>query len=421
MPKTGDKPEKGDEAALSGKSDPNAGAPEGEKPRGANAEGDRANNAGKPTRPDAGPTKPNPNPNDATKPQATEDAAQPHAQPGSKPNAEPKTGGTSAQADPSAKPSEKGRPAAGDKPTGSSDPARPENIQKLVDAFKNADPKTQEQIREKLQEMARNAPTPEQKRQAEQACEECQGGGSTQGKNDSQKPGSRSGADGSASKPGETKGKAGERPGGRNDVAKAGTKPGQETGNPGGSEGPTDATAKKPDPAGRPDEKGQPGDGQKPGDQPMGQPEGKSGEGLAQGRRDGKAEPKSGPTGEATKAPNEEYLRRAGDLQLDDFKRKVDRKTLERLKMTEAEYQQFLKSYEDLLKRQSKGGLPGADDKVRGSGLGGSSANSGARKVEAGPKSGPDTQRAGRGQAPPEFRDQYRDFTSEQSRQDKKK
>ncbi|MBX7105852.1 MAG: hypothetical protein K1X57_17340, partial [Gemmataceae bacterium] len=94
---------------------------------------------------------------------------------------------------------------------------------------------------------------------------------------------------------------------------------------------------------------------------------------------------------------------------------------LDRLKMTDEEHRAFLKSYEEMLKRQQAAAKPGADDRVRGGQAGGSAANTGAKKVAPGTKSGPDTSRAGRGQAPPEFRDQYRDFTAEQAKQDPKK
>jgi len=122
-----------------------------------------------------------------------------------------------------------------------------------------------------------------------------------------------------------------------------------------------------------------------------------------------------------TKGKNEEFNRKAGDLQLEEFKKKVDRKLLEKVNMTEAEYQEFLKAYEKMLKQQKEAEKPGADDKARGSKAGGSNANSSAKKVDNTQKSGPQTDRGTRGQAPPEYRDQYKDFTAEQAKEQPKK
>src|SRR5205085_1707758 len=79
----------------------------------------------------------------------------------------------------------------------------------------------------------------------------------------------------------------------------------------------------------------------------------------------------------------------------------------------------FLRSYENLVKRSKDAPKLGADDRVRGSAKGNSSANAGAKKAENGAKTGPQTSRGGRGPAPPEFRDQYKEFTEEQSKQAK--
>lgn len=416
--KGGEKPEKSNDAAMSGKSDPKAGTPEGDKPRGASAEGDKPNNQGQQTKSDAGAAKPNPNANDPTKPQATENAAKPHEQPGAKPNAEPKTDGTPAAADPkAAKPDGKGSPSPSDKPSDGGNPANAETLKKMAEAFRNADPKTQQKILDQLEQMAKDAKTPEERRQIEQACKDCQGGGNAPKPGGQDQPGQKSGAEGSAKKPADSP-KAGQ-PGSASSDDKPGTKPGT-------AAKPGDQGGAKADPSGqagdkgRPDPQGQPGDNMpKPGDKPAtGEPNNKqAGDGDPTGQRGGDV--KSRPTGETPAAPNQDFLNKSGDLQLEDFRKKVDRKLLDRLKMTDEEYREFLKAYEAMLKRQ-QAEKAGGDDKVRGAGAGGT-ANRGAKKVEAGPKSGPDTQRGGRGQAPPEYRDQYRDFSSEQSKKEQKK
>jgi hypothetical protein len=477
-PKNNEEANQPSEKAISGKSDPNAPKPNQGEPKGADDTGTGSQKPDAKSQPENGKagTKPKvdqPSAGDTK----NQDAAKPHDRPGDQPKTEPKSDGAA------------GQPKAGDAQPKGGDP-KPEDVQKLIDEFKKADPETQKKIIDKLKEMAKNAPTPRERKAADEAAKDCQGqcdnpgnssnpgGKASQIKTGDSKPGDQSAgakggqkgepkADGqpgsdSAMKSDDrpSKGKTGDKPGDESANAKGGQKgeqksdgqsgsdsakkPGDQTGpgqektgdTPGsktamkGSEksGPPKdgnegkAAAQKPgEKMGAADGQGQPKDGA-PADQPN---QKQDAQGKAQGNQPGTGQrigeasegtpPPSGPAA----PPNEQFLREAGEMQLEQFRKKVDRKVLEQLRMTEEEYQQFLKSYQDLVKRSKDAPKPDAADKVRGAGQGGSAANTAARKVEAGPKTGPKTDRGGRGVAPPEFRDQYREFTEEQSKQSK--
>ena len=74
------------------------------------------------------------------------------------------------------------------------------------------------------------------------------------------------------------------------------------------------------------------------------------------------------------------HAARAGDMQLEDFRKKVDRKVLEELKMTEEEYAEFLRAYEAMVQRQKAAAV---EANQRG-GKGSSAANTAAKRVQAG-------------------------------------
>ena len=87
-------------------------------------------------------------------------------------------------------------------------------------------------------------------------------------------------------------------------------------------------------------------------------------------------------------------------------------------KMTEGEYQEFLKAYEKLVQKTKAESQSQPGDRARGGAQGGSAANSGAKRVEN-QANGPKTDRGGKGTAPADIRDPYREFTEQQSKQAK--
>jgi hypothetical protein len=106
-------------------------------------------------------------------------------------------------------------------------------------------------------------------------------------------------------------------------------------------------------------------------------------------------------------------------MQLDDFKKKVDKNVLKDARMTEEEYRQFLKAYEEMLRRRQQTGLSAekpADPQATqtlpsfgGKAVTPSEGNSGEPGTE------------GRALPPPSYRDAYQKLTRELSRPAEKK
>jgi hypothetical protein len=438
----GEKTEKPKDAAMSGKADQKAGKPDGDKPQGAQDQGEKKPNAGEPTQPEpGGATKPQ-DKSDKTKRQSIRDAEKPHDKPGEKPSMEPKSKGTDGKPQPSDakanekaeksdKPDANAKPQAGEqkpkegdtKPQGGEGAPKPPDIQKLINDYKKSDERNREMIMKQLEKQANEAKTPERKKAADEAVKECKECNSpTDNPGAKSKPSTNSGGDGKSAQPGQ--GKGGDQPKPEGEKPNPDGKMQPKAGDGQAKPGDTGNEKTKMDGENKPEPKGQPGEmsqskGGEPGKDKSKEDAKGDGPAQAAGKRDGDAD--FGPDSGKAPPPNEKFLREAGDLQLEQFKNKVDRKVLEQLKMTDDEYQAFLRSYENLVKRSKDMPKPSADDRARGAAKGGSSANSGAKKAESGPKTGPQTGRGGRGPAPPEFREQYKEFTEDQSKQAKPK
>jgi hypothetical protein len=105
-------------------------------------------------------------------------------------------------------------------------------------------------------------------------------------------------------------------------------------------------------------------------------------------------------------------LHRAGELQLESIKKHISKDVLKRANMTEAEYQKFLKAYEDLLKRQAS--TPAMPDKLMAplKGPTGALPNRGVRIAQPGVQVKPGTvERGGPTVPPPEFREAQNEFS----------
>ena len=105
------------------------------------------------------------------------------------------------------------------------------------------------------------------------------------------------------------------------------------------------------------------------------------------------------------------YQKKAGELQLEDIRKRVNADVLKRANMTEAEFQEFLKAKEDMLKKSpppssGKVDLVGPQKGNRGM------RNQKIRRVEPGSTKPADkSDSIGPLEAPPEFREAYREFT----------
>ena len=75
------------------------------------------------------------------------------------------------------------------------------------------------------------------------------------------------------------------------------------------------------------------------------------------------------------------FAKAAGELQLEDIKKRINKDVLRQLNMTDEDFQKFLKAYKEMLKKQKdapKAGEKLADPKRKGGAL----PNQGARRVQ---------------------------------------
>jgi hypothetical protein len=108
-------------------------------------------------------------------------------------------------------------------------------------------------------------------------------------------------------------------------------------------------------------------------------------------------------------APDAQNTKRAGDLQLEDLK-KVDKRVLEKAKMSEAEYQKFLKAYQEMRKRTAS--EPRGREDLAAPQRGGSLPSQGVRQVDGGAAERPGhLSRSGTALPPLEFREAQNEFT----------
>jgi len=110
--------------------------------------------------------------------------------------------------------------------------------------------------------------------------------------------------------------------------------------------------------------------------------------------------------------PDTSSSKKAGDLQLEDLKKKVNKDVLKEANMTEEEYQNFLKSYQEMLKRKS----PASSEKEKldgpNRGNGGLPNQRGVRQVDPGARNKDvDHHSAVLPPPPPEFREAQKKFS----------
>lgn len=107
---------------------------------------------------------------------------------------------------------------------------------------------------------------------------------------------------------------------------------------------------------------------------------------------------------------NPEHQKRAAMLQLEDFKKRVTKDVLKKANMTEQEYRDFLKAYEELLNKQAA--TPGDNETLAAPQRGGGTLpNAGLRQVKPGSGTADQLRRAGPALPPPEFRELHKEFS----------
>jgi hypothetical protein len=293
---------------------------------------------------------------------------------------------TARSADPGAKPGEKkedgrdkGRPRAED--------AKPADVKDREKDLKSPNVRTRGQAKRDLEDIKNKANDEKAREAARQALDEA--------KKDEQpgqdKPAPGAGAEKGEKKPGE--GPDGEAPG-----AGKGGDPMKDPTEGGNGKG---GAPKKGD--GTPEKGEGPGRGKDRGDHSSDTP----GEGMAGDRSRGG----NGGTGEDKRPKGEKpAAHRASMMQLEEFRKKVDKDVLKDLKMSREQFEKFLRDYADLAKRQQKTAAE-APEVLPGPQRGGALPSVGGTrsKPAAGSKTD-DVRSEGRPQPPPEYRDKYADF-----------
>jgi hypothetical protein len=312
-------------------------------------------------------------------------------------------------------------PATGDAPPGGgSKKDTASDIPSLAKDLKSPDEKTRQEAARRLEEMSRNDKDAQRRQAAKEALKQA---GEKPGGQPEQ--GEKSGRDRAAAGEPKDEGKQGEG---------SGASP-QRPGKPAGTDAAKGPSA-KPSPGGTPkaqpkespSEKSPPGsasDGPgKPGQQgPMTQPARPDPDQKADGERSEEGGEQRGGFGRNDRpAPSERepeagapadprHRKRAGTLQLEDFKKKVNKDVLKDLNWTEEDYRRFLKEYEELLRQEGPG--PGEKENLAAPRRGGGSLpNEGVRQVNPGGRPASGTlERGGVGLPPPEFREAHKKFT----------
>ncbi len=196
-----------------------------------------------------------------------------------------------------------------------------------------------------------------------------------------------------------------------------------EEGKPGdGSTSAKDGKPSKESGEGKSDQDGSKGSkGEKGSDQNLSKPGGSPG-GSNLGNRENVPPGSAGGEAEAASAANKEFQKKAGALQLEDYRKKITPEMLQKAKISPEEYQAFLDAYQDKVNREAAAKSkrdPLVDPKRTGGGL----SNRASRQVQSTDKKDDKLPQAGRGTAPPGYGESYSEFrelTSKSSPEKKK-
>jgi hypothetical protein len=186
----------------------------------------------------------------------------------------------------------------------------------------------------------------------------------------------------------------------------AGKQPGSEKNDAAGARPGSEKDSERQQGAGRP---GKPGEADQKAE---GQASERTGQGPPRGRPGDQAVNANVPAPESV-APDPRHQKRAGVLQLEDIKKKVTPDVLKKANMTEDEYRQFLKAYEEMLKRRHADNV-GQEKLTDPKSVGGSLSNRASHRVQGDGKS-EDIQQGGVALPPPEFREAYNEFTQKRN------
>jgi hypothetical protein len=334
--------------------------------------------------------------------------------PGEGKGASPEKGETSKDDGSSKDKSDQGKPneaKQGDKQGDSQDGPKAQmqkKINELVKAMKEGDAKAGEKARQELEKMSEQAKTPAERQAAKDALKQADQGST---------PGEKAKGEKNP-QPGEQKA-SGEKKGESSDPDKSKPpQPGEkksENGKPGdGSSNANNGKPSKESGQGKGDQDGAKGSkGDKASDQNPGKPGSNSG-GASQGSRENPTPANSGAEAEAGTEANQEFQKRAGALQLEDYRKKITKEMLQKAKISPKDYKEFLQAYQDKLNRE--GADRGkADPLVDPRRPGGSLTNRASKGIQPGKKEDKLPQ-AGRAGPPPGYDDSYSEFRANTSK-----
>jgi hypothetical protein len=241
-----------------------------------------------------------------------------------------------------------------DKGKGDSNAPQPGDLEQLLKALKNGDAQVRGDAARKLEDAKNQVNDPALRKAIEDALRECQGGAGGQGKSPSDQQGK-----GAKDKPA----------------------------------------------GGEPDNQGE-GQGDGPG-KPNSTPGGAAGRGSTASRETPAVDSPDPNPPETPADPRNE--KKAGELQIDDIKKKVNKDVLKKANMTEEEFQEFLKAYSAMLKRRQA--AAGDEDKLTDpKARGGNLRNIGGKQAKPTGKDDK-TQKGGIALPPSEFREPYKEFS----------
>src|SRR5262249_28175849 len=107
---------------------------------------------------------------------------------------------------------------------------------------------------------------------------------------------------------------------------------------------------------------------------------------------------------------------RASMMQLEEFKKKVDKNLLQKMKMSPEQFEKFLRDYADLARRHE---LEKSDEKLPGLSKGGNLPTSGGTQMKPTADRKNNLPTAARASPPPEYRDSYSEFVRRLNEQKK--
>src|SRR5207237_10765904 len=120
----------------------------------------------------------------------------------------------------------------------------------------------------------------------------------------------------------------------------------------------------------------------------------------------------SGPEAAKGAEANPAFQKKAGSLQLEDYKKKITKEMLDKAKISDQEYKDFLKAYDEKLKREAaeKTTPDKLPDARR---TGGNRSNQKSHQLQSTDKKEDKLQHAGKAEPPPGFGQAYKEFTEE--------